>query len=73
MGSSSWLWRAAPKPSSASPLDTGDRRHFFSGSTNYKIEADAEQVMFLAGMEQVFQGMGITPADIRGMVMGMSG
>lgn len=57
-----------------SSLDTGDRRHFFSGSTNYKIgETDAERVMFLAGMEQVFQGMGITPADIRGMVMGMSG
>jgi N-acetylglucosamine kinase-like BadF-type ATPase len=53
---------------------TGDARHFFSGSTNYKIsQPNADQEAFREGMARVFRGTGIGMAQIRGMVMGMAG
>ena len=52
----------------------GERRHFFSGSTNYKISpADAEREAFQEGIQKVYSETGVTAERIRGLVMGMSG
>ena len=53
---------------------TGETRHFFSGSTNYKISpADAEREAFQEGVARVYSETGIGAERIRGLVLGMSG
>ncbi|MCL2812759.1 MAG: hypothetical protein FWD25_12840 [Clostridia bacterium] len=54
---------------------TGEARHFYSGSTNYKIseEADADLEAFGEGVMRTFMETGVKIAQIRGLVMGMAG
>lgn len=54
--------------------DTGIARHFLFGSSNYKIlETDQEKETILSGFQHIYEALQIEPAQVRGLVMGMSG
>lgn len=53
---------------------TGDMQHFFFGSSNYKIaEVDTERAIILEGLQHIFSETDVTAAQVKGLVMGMSG
>ena len=55
-------------------LSTMTKKHFFSGSTNFKNpESDTKINLIDDGLNQIFQLMKIEPAQIKGLVMGLSG
>lgn len=47
--------------------------NFFSGSSNYKIVPNTEKENILEGIRNIFSKQNIVPAQVRGLVMGMSG
>lgn len=54
--------------------ETGERRHFLADGSNYKIaQADMERAIFLEGITGCLREADISIAQIRGLVMGMSG
>jgi len=54
---------------------TGETKHFYSGSTNYKIsdQVDADLEAFGEGIMRTFMETGVKIEQIRGLVMGMAG
>jgi len=55
-------------------VSTNSSRHFFSGASNNKIIGkDDDLNAFMEGMTQIKAETGVDMADVRGLVMGMSG
>ncbi len=55
-------------------IDTGSEQEFFSSGTNFKNpETSARKNLIDKGVLRIFTETGISPEEVRGMVMGLAG